>query len=231
VGEFGATYGETRERLHDHAVTEAILARRSVREGYSNKSVPVGVLEEIVMCGLAAPSSKNAQPWRLHVVCDPEALHRIAALVEGSERAEQFVPHDPETGAPHENLSSSVRESAQVLRSCGAGIFIENRGVFSRGIEALAVASSERRRAALAGYAFEILGVGAAIQNMWIAASALGVQGVFMGDVVIAESAIRSEIAIECDLLGVLALGYSNVVEGGPRREIDMHDSVRAAWY
>jgi len=47
---------------------EAILTRRSVREGFTGQPIPRSVLAEIVRCGCAAPSAKNTQPWRFHVV-------------------------------------------------------------------------------------------------------------------------------------------------------------------
>ena len=52
-------------------VVDTILRRHSVREGFSRAPIPIEVLEDIIRCGLAAPSSKNARPWRFHVVMDP----------------------------------------------------------------------------------------------------------------------------------------------------------------
>lgn len=59
-------------------------------------------------------------------------------------------------------------------------------------------------------YTFEVIGIGACIQNMVLASQSLGVQGAFMGDPLIAEDFIRNRLGIEGDLVGVLALGFSS---------------------
>jgi len=114
-------------------VIAAMLARRSIREGFDRQPIPGPVMREIVRCGLAAPSSKNAQPWRMHIVTDRATLGSLADAVEHAEGVDEYVPHDPATGRPWAAYVSTVRESAQVLREVAAAIFIENRGLFSNG--------------------------------------------------------------------------------------------------
>lgn len=192
-----------------HPAIQAILMRRSVREGYTGRQIPLPTLEQIVRCGLAAPSSKNAQPWRLHVAHSPALLAEIADAVLSCEGAARYVPNDPVSGEPWPHLSSSVAASADVLRASAAGIFVENRGLFSRGRQTLAAVSKAHLEGSLVGYTFEIVGIGAAVENMWVAATALGIQGAFLGDVVIAEEAIRERLSLAGDLVGVLTLGYA----------------------
>lgn len=219
----------TAPRISTNPVIDAILRRRSVREGFSDAPVPSAILEDIVRCGLAAPSSKNARPSRFHVVTDPRVLDELAGAVESGEDVERYVPYDPMTGQPRPEWQSTVIESAAVLRGARAAIFIENAGTFSRGRQALVNASKEALQASIVGYTLEVLGVGAAIQNLWVAAVAHGLSGVFMGDVLIAERAIQRRLGIACDLVGVLALGYSEVpnAELGSRRADLDHDRVR----
>lgn len=211
-------------------VVDAILRRRSVREGLTDAPVPVGIVEDIVRCGLAAPSSKNARPWRFHIVADRLLLDELAGAVENSEDIETYVPFDPATGKPRPECSSSVIESASILRSAPLAIFIENTGVFSRGRQALAEATPEALASSMVGYTFEVIGLGAAIQNMWIAAVAHGVSGVFLGDVLIAERAIQKRLSIASDLVGVLALGYSDASESRARQR-DFADAGRVVWH
>ena len=213
-------------------VVDAILSRRSIRFGFTEDEVPRAVLEIVARCGLAAPSSKNAQPWRLHVVTDRAALQAVAADVAAAPDADRYVPHDPRTGLPAPRFTSTVRESAEVLTIVPAAIFVENGGDFSGGIDRLANAGPEARRAALAGYTFEVLGVGAAVENMWLAANALGLGAAFMGDILIAEAAIRRRLDVSGDLVGVLALGYREAGLGPPPRPMDdPADAVRLCWH
>ena len=81
-------------------VIAAMLARRSIRERFDRQLIPEPVLREVVRCGLAAPSSKNAQPWRMHVVTDRATLGGLADAVDHAVGVDEYVPHDPATGRP-----------------------------------------------------------------------------------------------------------------------------------
>lgn len=189
--------------------TRTILARRSIRSGFSGEALDQSVIDEILACGMAAPSSKNSMPWRLHVVSDRELLSRLADAVATHGGRATYVPHDPSTGLPRPEYTSTVVDSGEVLRQVPLAIFIENLGPFSRGLDSLV--SSEKRglRSALFGYGLEMVGIGAAIENMWLAASALGLSGALLGDVAIAETEIADVLDLSGDLVGALALGES----------------------
>jgi nitroreductase len=192
-------------------VVRTILARRSIRFGYERqRAVPHEIVETITACGLAAPSSKNAKPWRFHVVTSLATLDGIATAMETAPDVDSYVPHDPQTGRPHQHWQSTVVESAAVLREVPAAIVIENRGVFSGGLVTLRRATGEALAGSLAGYAFECVGIGTALANMWLAAISLGLSASFMGDVVIAEEHVAAQLGLDGDLIGLLALGYSD---------------------
>jgi nitroreductase len=199
-------------------VVDTILRRRSAREGFSRVPISIDILGDIIQCGLAAPSSKNARPWRFHVVTDQLLREELAVMVESAEGIESYVPSDPTTGEPRPEFSSTVLLSASVLRNAPVAVFIENTGAFSRGRQALLEATSEALAGSIIGYTLEIIGVGAAVENMWIAAVGHGLAGVFMGDILIAERAIKKRLSIECDLVGVLALGYAQSREANAVR-------------
>lgn len=186
-----------------------ICGRRSIRGGFTDEAVSQDRVDEIVRCGLAAPSSKNAQPWRLHVVTERRTIAAIADDVETARGGDSYVPIDPTTGEKRPDWPSTVSESAAILRSVSLAIFVENLGTFSTGRTNVANADADFRESAVLGYSLELLGIGAAIQSMWLAAHAGGLSGVFMGDVLIAEPAIRRRLDMSGDLVGVLALGHS----------------------
>jgi nitroreductase len=197
-------------------VIDAILARRSTREGYSARPVTQSDLEVVVACGLSAPSSKNAQPWTFHIVNSSGTLTRIADAIDSGEGMGEYVPHDPRTGAPRSEYDSTVRESARVLRDAGAAVFIENRGIFSGGRQSLIDATPAALRASLMGYSLEMIGLGTAIENMWLAAGAIGLGAAFMGDVAIAEEAIRLALDTPGDIVGALAIGHTDTAPVHP---------------
>ena len=214
-----------------NAVTQLILDRRSVREAFTDRQVPDQVLDEIVRCGLAAPSSKNARPWRLHVVSDQQVLQELAAAAATAEGADSYVPRDPRTGLIRTDWPSSVVESAAVLASVPTGIFIENLGEFSFGRSTLASVPRENLAGSLIGYTFEILGIGTAVMSMWLAANSLGVQAAFIGDICVAETAIKARLGITQDLVGVLALGYSELPAPETRVRYKIDDERRVVWH
>ena len=205
-----------------------IVNRRSAVGEFDDRRIAAETLAAIVRCGLSAPSSKNASPWKLHVVSNADTLGEIADAVEHAPDADMYAPSDPSTGHLRE-WSSTVAESADFLRHAGAAIFVENRGAFSNGRVALEQTKAARMADALVGYTFEVLGIGAAVQNMLLAAGALGLHGRYMGDVVVAEDFITHRLAIEVDLVGVLIFGYSDVCLPPRRHRAD--DPRFAVWH
>lgn len=198
-------------------VVMAMLRRRSVRTGYLPDAVPHEDLVEIVRCGLSAPASKAATPWRFTVVEGRDLLDAIADDVVAAPDAARYTPHDPSTGRPHARWDSTVTESADVLRAVPVAILVENRGPFSGGREAILRSSRAAQELAVVGYELELAGLGAAIQSMWLAANALGLSAVFMGDIAVAEPAIRERLGLVGSLLGALAIGYAPYDTEPPR--------------
>jgi len=164
-------------------------------------------------------------------VSDRDVLNELATAVMTADGADSYVPNDPETGLPRADWPSSVAESAATLAAVPLGIFIENLGAFSRGRATLASIPQDNLRRSLVGYTFELVGIGAALMNMWLAANALGVQASFMGDVCVAEKAIAKRLGIQKDLVGVLALGYSTSKPPPQRVRYDTSDETRVVWH
>lgn len=189
-----------------------------MRSGFTDAPVSAAVIDEIVEGGLIAPSSKDAQPWRLHVVCDRETIAAIAADVAAARNAKGYVPIDPATGAPRPRMVSTVPESASALRTAPLAIFVENRGDFSGGRDTVAEARRAVLPGALVGYGLEHAGLGACLMCMWVVALSHDLGGAFMGDVAIVEDQIGARLGFTGDLLGVLALGYPRAPAPYPRK-------------
>lgn len=203
-------------RVAGRELIQIMTTRRSVREGFIDEVIDPDDLRLIVDCGLSAPSSKNAQPWRIHVVQSRSALNEIADLVvRANSTVDSFVPLDPNTGRAHTAWSTTVLESAHVLRQVPVGLFMENRGEFSH--DRSAVAGAESVADAVLTYSLEVLGLGAAIENLLLAARALGLDAVFVGDILVAENAIRDRLGMVGDLVGVVAIGHTTHSEVAPR--------------
>jgi nitroreductase len=62
-----------------------IRRRRTVRE-FSDRPVPIEVVEDCVRAAGTAPNGANLQPWHFVVVGDAEVKHRIRVAAEEAER-------------------------------------------------------------------------------------------------------------------------------------------------
>ena len=183
----------------------------------------------ITACGVAGPSSKNAQPWRFHVVTDTSLLSVVVEGIVNSDGVPTYVPVDPNSGLVPAGWESTVLESAAVLKSAAAAIFVENLGHFSGSRTALAHTPPGRLEGRLVAYTLECTGIGAAVQNMWLAALALGLKAAFMGDVGVEEGLVQRVLGMSGDLVGVLVVGYSSAPPEPKRSVTD--DVDRVVWH
>lgn len=67
-----------------------IVARRTVRE-FSDRPVPIEVIENCIKSAASAPSGANKQPWQFVIVQDPEVKSKIREAAEVEEK--EFYAH------------------------------------------------------------------------------------------------------------------------------------------
>ena len=79
---------EMRQRLHDFYAD--VSRRRTVRE-FSDRPVPVDIIETVLKAANTAPSGANLQPWHFAVVSGPETKKKIREAAEAEER--EFYEH------------------------------------------------------------------------------------------------------------------------------------------
>lgn len=60
--------------------------RRSVR-AFSDRTVPIGVIENCLRAAATAPSGANLQPYHFVLVTDPQVKHAVRQAAEAEERA------------------------------------------------------------------------------------------------------------------------------------------------
>ena len=69
---------------------EMIKSRRTVRD-FSEKNIPVGVIETAVRAAASAPSGANKEPWHFVIVKDPAVKKKIRVAAEKEEK--EFYEH------------------------------------------------------------------------------------------------------------------------------------------
>jgi nitroreductase len=114
------------------AFFEEVNRRRTVRE-FSDRPVPVEIIDNCLRAASTAPSGANMQPWHFVVVSDPKVKQRIRVEAEREEREfyEQRAPQEwLDALAPlGTNADKPFLETAPYL----IAIFVESHGVLPDG--------------------------------------------------------------------------------------------------
>ena len=182
----------------DMDAMECLFTRRSVRRFHPDP-VPEKALEQMLRAAAYAPSAKNTQSWRFVVLRD-KARDGIIDLLE--ERARDL-----------EGRIHSAAGSVRAMREAPLLITVHNTGALVRMMRVAkdrGGAEGDRERVRSLLREAEIQGVSAAIQNMLLAAHALGLGGLWIGDVHYAREEIESALSAHCPhpLVAAVALGY-----------------------
>lgn len=169
---------------------EVIKSRRSVRE-YTTKAVPEEHIRLILEAARWAPSGANTQPWEFIVIRNREVKERIRMLlVEGYRRAKELYPNFPWDAMPW-------------LPECK---YLSDAPVI------IAVVSDPRKKRVYPGRNDEIFcfSVAAAITNMLLMATALGLGTVWLTHSLVSEEALKQVLNIPRDLrlMSLIPVGY-----------------------
>lgn len=138
-------------------VVEAIARRRDVRAEFTGTRIDATSLRTILTAGHAAPSVGNSQPWDFVVIQDPARLEEFARHVQG--RRDAFA-------------ASLPTERKDVFNP------IKIEGICESGTGIVVTYDPQRGGPHILGrHTIDetgLLSVGLAIENMWLAATSLG---------------------------------------------------------
>jgi nitroreductase len=192
---------------------EIMKGRRSVRK-FLDEPVPEADLRKMIDLSSWAPSGSNRQPWRFVVVRDKEILGRMRKAIEDLAESIESPPEDP-----------SLRES--VIKGLANYTFFSDAPALFAVCLVPSPSLSQRVRD-MKGYApwplpfADIMGVGAAIQNLLLSAHALGYGACWMTGPLIAQRELESLLGIErpWHLVSLIPVGKPAVSPGpAPRRD------------
>jgi F420 biosynthesis protein FbiB-like protein len=170
-------------------ILEAIAARRSVRK-FADRPVAEETVNAVLAAAILAPSGKNRQPWRFVVVAgDEKRKQMIRVMREGI--ADTKV-RGMETG--------SAIMTARVMEHAPVTIFVFN----PEGLHPWVSHSVGQTFLAMV----DTQSIGAAIQNMLLAAQDLGLGTLWMCDVWSAYRQLSTWLGESGQLVAAVALGY-----------------------
>lgn len=191
---------------------ELAAKRRSIRK-FTDKPVPRELVEYFISCAENAPSGCNSQCWYYVAVDDKNLITKLGDAA--AEAARDFYGNGY-SGATPEFLH--IKEKAvSFFKNAPLVIFVfMDKVTFydEKAIEAFNEKGYDYRSMIdKLGY-YDVLSIGAAIQNLMLAVSEKGYGACWMNDPVIAEDRIKELLDIKRDLrlLSVVPIGEPKYV-------------------
>jgi F420 biosynthesis protein FbiB-like protein len=168
---------------------EAIAARRSIRK-FTHRPVAKKTVNAVLAAAILAPSGKNRQPWRFVVVAgDEKRAQMIRVMREGI----------ADTKARGMETGTAIM-TARVMEHAPVTIFVFNpQGTHSWASHSVGQNFMET---------VDTQSIGAAIQNMLLAAQAMGLGTLWMCDVWSAYQQLSAWLGETGELVAAVALGY-----------------------
>lgn len=174
----------------------AIINRRSIRK-YKSIGVPKPMIEKILQSGMLAPSSKNRQPWKFIVVTGSAKKDMLDVMGRGLEREKEY-PLLLESA----QYLSGAKYTLEIMEQAPVIIFIAN----SLGIDIHSSLNPEER-------IYEICNaqsIGAAIENMTLTATELGLGSLWICDTYFAYKELCGWLNVDGELFAAMAVGYAD---------------------
>jgi coenzyme F420-0:L-glutamate ligase/coenzyme F420-1:gamma-L-glutamate ligase len=193
--------------MSDGPVSRAIESRRSIRS-FSSQTVDPRVVEELIALACRAPAPHHTQPWRFVHVASPDARERLADAMADSWRADLEAEGRPiqEIARLLERSRGQLEEPPLLLLSC---VVLDGAKTWR----------DEARRQGERDMFVQSLG--AALQNLLLAAVERGLAGYLKGAPLFCQQAIREALRLpnEWEPAFLVQLGYAAERFEPPARE------------
>jgi len=192
------------EKYSTNETIKTIYQRRSIRQ-FKDKPVEESLIQAVLDAANQAPSAHNKQSWRFIVIRD-EKKQQLAQLV--SQRASDFPKPS----------SAILRMAARTILSAPVVIGVMNTGTLIRhGTELFNIEHD------VSGDFFrtmEIQSSAAAVENLLLAATSLGLGSVWLGILYLIKDEVLSFLGeAHGEFMAVIPLGYPQRGHDGPRKK------------
>lgn len=181
---------------------EAIEGRRSIRK-FKDQSVPESEIRALIEAATLAPSGKNRQPWRFVVVEEAERDEMVQIMRGG---IENLKSQGIDTG--------SSRWTVEIMAQAPVTIFVFDDVELED--------DSIQTFPDLLGHFVDVQSIGAAIQNLLLAATDRGLGTLWICDVYYAYEELCAWLGEKRLLVAAVSLGYPDESpEPRPRKSVD----------
>ena len=191
---------------------ELAIERRSIRK-FTDKPVPRELVEYFISCAVNAPSGCDSQCWYFIAVDNKELILKLGDAV--AEGASNFYGNGYSGATPQ--FLHSREKAVSFFRNAPLVIFVfmdKTQFYDEKAVEAFYEKGYDYRGMIdKLGY-YDVLSIGAAIQNLLLAVSEKGYGACWMNDPVIAEDRIKELLGVQKDLrlLSVIPVGEPRYV-------------------
>ena len=181
---------------------EAIAARRSIR-AFKDEELPEKAVAKILTAASQAPSGKNRQPWRFVVVQGDKRAEMVGVLRQA---IAAFRSRGEDTG--------SAEWTANVMEQAPLTVFVFN----AHGIDPWLEHSTDQIFQELV----DVQSIGAAIENMLLVATDLGIGSLWIADVLYAVTELKTWLKEEGQLVAAVSFGVPDESpDARPRKPLE----------
>lgn len=183
---------------------EAIAQRRSIRK-FKDTPVTDEQIQALLHAATLAPSGKNAQPWRFVVVRGEKRAEMVAVMRAGMENLKALGV----------NLGSSPW-TVQIMEHAPVTIFVfNNEMTLESGEQTLSVQD-------VIFNSVDVQSVGAAIQNLLLAATDMGLGTLWICDIFFAYPELCTWLGETHQMIAAISMGYPDETPSArPRKTVE----------
>lgn len=175
---------------------DPIYTRRSIRK-FSDRFVLAEQIDTLIDAARNAPSAKNRQPWRFIVLGREHKAQFLRCMERGLLR-EETAPILPRSGfgIPDAKNTLKIMQEAPLL------IVVIN----TNGVSPLVPIDIDTRVTEIC----DTLSIGAAVQNMLLAAKSIGLGTLWIANTCFAYPELTEFLKTDGQLVGAVAVGYAD---------------------
>lgn len=186
---------------------ELAASRRSIRK-YEERDIPIEDIEYFINAAVNAPSGHNSQCWRFVAIKDKSIMNQIADAA--MKEVENILKTQGEEISQEYLVTKRKMISFFVKAPVVLAVFMSKVGQFDPTIISALKANGYDDEGIMKKYAnFDILSVGAAIQNLLLAVHEKGYGACWMNDPAIAGAAVNKilNIPLEQRFISLIPIG------------------------
>lgn len=174
---------------------QSICNRRSIRK-YTAQPVPKETMERIIQAGIQAPSAKNRQPWKF-VVAVGDAKN---SLLDEMEKGIQEQAKGQGILCNSGQYIAGAENTLRIMKQAPVAVIVLN----PQGKSLREKLDAEERVYEIA----DIQSIGAAMQNMALAAAEYGLGSLWICDIFFAYERLTQWLDTQGEMVAAMSFGY-----------------------